>query len=257
MQDYEYICEFVANMGEELLLSGATLERANDSMTRILYAYHYDEISIFSLNSVIILSVRLKDGTYCSRQRAVRGTGIHMARLNALNNLSRKVCKETPDPKGLHEMLADTIEKVPSYSLPVILLMTICAQICLNLILGGNALDACCMAILAAVIFCINTFMYKPGMNRIICSAITMFIAASIGQGMVHIGLCQNIYLLLTNCCMYLLPGIPLVFAVKNILCGNEINGAVTLLRVFLEMMGIVGGIALAEMVFGGGMLIW
>jgi uncharacterized membrane protein YjjP (DUF1212 family) len=47
---------------------------------------------------------------------------------------------------------------------------------------------------------------------------------------------------MITNA-FYLIPGIPMVNAVRNLLCGNEMNGLVELFKVALEVVAIVAGI--------------
>ena len=256
MNKLEQVCEFAVWLGERMLVAGATLERVNDTMTRVCNAYDYYDISIFSLNSVIILSIRTQDGLYCSRQRAVRNPGIHLSRLSALNQLSRDVCANKPDPETLGWELTRAEQTAPEYPGWIILLSTMCAQVCLNLILGGNWMDAISMALIAAIIYGVNIGLNKPGLNKIVCNAVAMFIGSTAGILSVYMFMSSNLYLLLVNCCMYMLPGVPMVFSIQNLLCGNEVNGAVSFARVCLEMMGIVGGMALAEIIFGG-IVIW
>ena len=51
---------------------------------------------------------------------------------------------------------------------------------------------------------------------------------------------------------MIVLPGIPMVNSVRNIFCGNEMNGILQLLKVFLESLSMVAGIYIGMQVLGG-----
>ena len=49
-----------------------------------------------------------------------------------------------------------------------------------------------------------------------------------------------------------MIPGIPLVNAVRNLLCGNEMNGILEILKVLMETVAIVLGLVLSIYLFGG-----
>ena len=50
---------------------------------------------------------------------------------------------------------------------------------------------------------------------------------------------------------MLMIPGIPLVNAVRNLLCGNEMNGILQLAKVFVETLSLAMGIYVALRMFG------
>ena len=47
------------------------------------------------------------------------------------------------------------------------------------------------------------------------------------------------------------IPGVPLVNSMRNILCGNEMNGILELLKVILETLTICFGVFIAYALFG------
>ena len=111
MNSVEYILDFAANLGCRMLTVGANLERVNDTMYRICDSYHLSSISIFSLSKMISLSAKSPDGVIGVRQVSVHNVSKHLEKLNRLNQLSRKVCAETPPPEKLSELL-DEAEKI-------------------------------------------------------------------------------------------------------------------------------------------------
>ena len=64
------------------------------------------------------------------------------------------------------------------------------------------------------------------------------------------------IIIIITNSLM-MIPSISLVNAVRNVLCGNEMNGILEFLKVVLESLAIVLGVVLSIYLFGGQMIQW
>ena len=60
-----------------------------------------------------------------------------------------------------------------------------------------------------------------------------------------------NFYIVCITNAFFLIPGIPMVNCARNLLCGNEMNGAIDLLKVLLEVCSIVAGIAAAYAILG------
>ena len=64
-----------------------------------------------------------------------------------------------------------------------------------------------------------------------------------------------DVYILLITSAFMLIPGIPIINSVRNVMCGNEVNGAIELMKVVVETVTIVGGLVVSAAVFGGGVL--
>lgn len=63
MTNLEYIVDFALRFGESMLISGANLERVNDSIYRICDSYGCREVHFFSLNCYLTLSLQDKAGS--------------------------------------------------------------------------------------------------------------------------------------------------------------------------------------------------
>ena len=123
MNQVEYILDFAASLGGKMLAVGANLERVNDTMYRICRSYNLTSISIFSLNSIIIISAKSADELELTgtRQISVPLPSKHLEKLNRFNQLSRKVCADPPAPEALSKLL-DESEQINDYSLPTIII---------------------------------------------------------------------------------------------------------------------------------------
>ena len=252
MKDIEYICEFACHLGMGILSNGGTLERANDKMTLICQSYGLKDISIFSLSSILILSAKDEDGFTCSRQIKVKSNGIHVEKLNRYNALAFQVCTQRPKP----ETLMPNFEKMGivlfDYA-PWMTLFGFCLALsCLCRMFGGNIQDILCVNISTIIMYGISSILNSPGMNSIIKNFISMFVAASLAIFYMHFKIGKNIEVILITNAFMIIPGIPMVNAIRNILQGNEMNGIIELLKVVLETFAILVGIVLSFKMLGG-----
>ena len=155
-----------------------------------------------------------------------------------------------PAPEQLHKMLEDaaTLKEIPD---PFILLAQVLALSCLCLIFGGSYRELLPVAIGAAVLHGLQYLMQKTGIDRLVVNALTMFFTTVLVLLLMRTGVSTNGPVILITVSMLVIPGIPLVNAVRNLLCGNEMNGAFQLLKLTIETMALGIGVYLALWIFG------
>lgn len=251
MNHVEYILDFAASLGCRMLTVGANLERVNDTMYRICHSYHLDSISIYSLSSVIMISAKSSDGTIGSRQISVPRENKHLEKLNRFNQLSRRICSETPPPETLSGLLAET-ENVNDYSSPTLILGYLIAMTSVGIINGGSIKDIISADLNILLLLWLTDFFDKRHINRIVANALCTFIAGTLAILYVKIGIGEHLFIIVIVDSMLLIPSSALVNAFRNILCGNEMNGILEFLKVILETMAIVFGLMVSIYMFGG-----
>jgi uncharacterized membrane protein YjjP (DUF1212 family) len=141
---------------------------------------------------------------------------------------------------------------VPKYESPVLLVGYLLAMACLCRIFNGNWQEILVAEINTVILFFLTDKIAKQKLNRIISNVICMFVAGIIATFSQYIGLTHDFYPIIITNAFYLIPGIPMVNAVRNILCGNEMNGIIELIKVILEVATIDVGLYLAYLVAAG-----
>lgn len=249
------ILEFTVKLGQRMILSGANLERVNDTMYRVCESYGLEEISIFSLTSTIMVSASTPEGDFCTRHVSVPPSGIHLAALSKYNQLSRTVCSELPPPEKLSGLLKQADERT-EYSTGIIICGYLMAMTCLCLMFGGTAGDVISADLITVVLYWLIRLLNLPGLNRIVKDAICMWCAGFLTILLVKAGLGKSFFTIILTNSMMMIPGIPLVNAVRNIFCGNEMTGIIEIIKVLLETTAIVVGFVVSIYMFGG-MITW
>ncbi|MBR1437622.1 MAG: threonine/serine exporter family protein, partial [Synergistaceae bacterium] len=250
MRDIDYILTFCVNLSRNMIISGASLERVSLAAEFICRAYGLSDVSVFLLSTHMSISALDSEGNYSSRQISIPSSGIHLERLKRLNQLSYKVAEITPNPKTLAQMLERAMN-VNDYPECVIISGKVCAMLCLGFIFGATLWDIIPIACITVLIHFLMMWLERTGLDRILVNSLTMWAASSCAVMFIYSGFNANFPVTMITLTMLVLPGIPLVNAMRNLLCGREINGILQMLKISIETMAMAAGIYAAVMMFG------
>lgn len=252
------LLDFVVNWGKEMIACGANMERVTLGIELLLKSFDFDDISIHPLNTMLFVSAKGKDGLAVYKQLAVPVAVINLERLKRLNALSYKVRNEKiEDDKLLNELLEEALT-VKKYPRIINFLAYILAMVALARIFGGDWGDIFVATINTAFLYFTTKGLARLHLNRIISNVFLMFVCTASAYLFWSIGLSKNFFVVILTNAFYLVPGIQLINAFRNILCGHEMNGILELLKAILEVVTIIAGVGAAFFVFasGSGLLI-
>ena len=248
----EDILDFCTLLGSRMIASGANLERVQLAVERISRAYGLTDVSLYLLSTNISLSARDNAGYYAIRQRSIPAIKLQMNQLQSLNSLCYSIAKHTPSPKDLRGLLDDA-SNVDEYSDHIVLLGQICAMSLLCLLFGGWFREVICVVMIITVVHYTLRMIEIARIDKILTNALTMWIATTIVFLLTGFGISDNKPVLIITATMMIIPGIPLVNAMRNILCGNEMNGILQTARATVETFAIGMGIYVSILMFGKG----
>ena len=97
--DYEKLLNLAAELGYQLMFSGAEIYRVEESMHRLLEAYGLERPEIFAIPNCVIVSAVTPKGHLLTRMRRVPGHGTDIELLERCNALCRQLCAQTPPPE--------------------------------------------------------------------------------------------------------------------------------------------------------------
>ena len=250
MERIDYILDFCKELGKQMIVSGANIERVNHCIERICHAYGLHDVTCANLTTRISISAKDEEKTYAHRQTDVPPQAINLERLKKLNNLSFEVVKNTPDEKTLYDLL----HSVTSNDFPwwIMMLGFMVAMMALARIFCAGYQEILIVELNTLILFGLSKLFSKVHINKIITNFISMFLCSMIAMGFYALGFINNFYIVAITNAFFLIPGIPMINCARNLLCGNEMNGAIDLLKVLLEVCTIVAGVAAAYAILGG-----
>ncbi|MCR5078961.1 MAG: threonine/serine exporter family protein [Bacilli bacterium] len=250
MDVYDHVLNIASSIGKELLQCGASLERANLVMTRILHAYEIHDISLHTLSTNLMISGVDKNGESHIKQVKVAPADINLDRLKDLDVLAKRIYTETPDPISVYGQIKEVVGAKP-FPWYYTFIGFLIAMACLCRMFGGTWQEILVSEFNTAALFFMTMGLGKLKMNKIIVNFIAMFVVTSTSLLFAYIGFIANCYTVIITNAFFLINGIGMVNAIRNLLCGNEMNGIIEFFKVCLELVALVAGIAASFFLFG------
>ena len=250
MERIDYILDFCKELGKQMIASGANIERVNLSIERICHAYGLHDVTCANLTSRISISAKDENKLYAHRQTDVPPQNINLEKLKKLNNLAFDVCKDKPKEDTLYDLLHSI--KTNDFPWWVMMIGFLVAMLGLARIFCAGWTEILVVELNTLLLFGLSRAFTRVHINKIITNFFSMFLCSIIAMGLYAAGFIQNFYIVVITNAFFLIPGIPMINCARNILCGNEMNGAIDLLKVLLEVCSIVAGVAAAYALLGG-----
>ena len=231
----------ILELGELMLGSGAEISRVEDTLIRIASAYGAIHVDAFVITSIISLSIEFSDTDFVTETRRIySSTGTDFYRLEKLNELSRKICREIISPEEFHSALRE----ITSMSKPFWLILTgsILAAGGFTVFFGGTFHDGVVSALFAIEICLLQRYIEFTETNTASSNLLISFITG------LCVGLCCNVMpflhmdKILIGDIMLLIPGLAMTNAFRNILVGNTISGVIRITECLIWAGALAGG---------------
>jgi len=242
--DYDKLLNMAAELGYQLMFSGAEIYRVEESVHRLLCAYELNAPEVFAIPNCIIISVSTPDGHPITRMRRVPGHGTDIDLLERCNDLCRHLCTQKPPLEEAQAAVNSLSARAPQYRPWQVLLGYGAATAFFSPLFGGGALDAlaallCGLAVGAGILYGKKIIGTNLFFRTVICSAEASFLSLL----MVRLGLGHSVDIITISVLMLLVPGVALTNAMREIMAGDVMSGLARVADAIL----IAGAIALGS----------
>ncbi|HHT67109.1 MAG TPA: threonine/serine exporter family protein [Erysipelotrichaceae bacterium] len=250
MEKVEYILDFCKELGKQMIVCGANIERVDLSIERICHAYGLHDVTCANLTTRISLSAKDDKQYYAHRQTDVPSQSFNLERLKKLTHLSYYVRDHTPDVTTLRDLLSE----IKSNDFPwwIILIGYLIAMMALGRIFNAGIRELLVIELNTLMLFGINKLTSKIQLSKIVANFISMFLCSVIAMLLYAAHLIGNFYVVAITNAFFLIPGIQMINCARNLLSGNEMNGIIEFLKVIFEVCSIVAGVAAAYFLLEG-----
>lgn len=220
-------------MGEALQNSGAEIYRVEDTLNRIGYAYGAEEMNVFVITSSIIITIKMPEKEPLTQTRRLKKSGGNdFVKLEALNELSRKICSSQISVDEFEQQLDRIV--FSSSSEKMLLLGNVLAAASFAVFYGGSIWDFLVAGMMGAVIWLLEKYMAPICLN-----SVAYQIAASFLSG---VGICMvsrifpglHMDKIMIGDIMLLIPGLMFTNAIRDVLLGDTISASMRLIEALL-----------------------
>ncbi len=244
------ILPVLLDMGEALLGSGAEIYRAEDTLSRMGYAYGAAAMNVFVIPSSIVITMEMPDGEMLTQTRRVRTANANdFTRLDEINELSRDYCRSPFPVEELQERLRKiTGQKVSRMEL---LIGFMIAAGAFAVFFGGTAQDGVISALGGLLIWGLQVYFAPICMNDTVYTFLASFLTGLLvsAAGRIFPGL--HVDQVMIGDIMLLIPGIMITNAIRDFLLGDTISGALRLSQAVLLagilVLGVMSALGIAR----------
>ncbi len=229
------------NIGEEMLLSGAEVSRAEESINKMGYAFGADKVEAFIITSSLVVTVYNAQGEAFTQTRRVRHIGTDIERLHRLNELSRSICE-----RKLNLSEAETeflrIKQTKSYPPVFHILSYGFISAAFALFFGGDVLDSLCSFFIGIVLSLVGMLTERRKLNDVFARFISAFVSTLLAFLCVRLGLIDSADFVIIGNIMLLIPGIGITVAIRDMFVGDSLSGIIRTFEAFLLAFSIALG---------------
>ena len=224
--DYNVLLNLGAELGCQLMESGAEIYRVEDSITRLMRAYGAENAQVFAIPNTLIVSVTPPDGHPITRLCRIPAHGIDLDHMELCNDLCRALCRETPTLEQAHDRLRQLLARRPRFSTAAILAGHGLVGAFFTPFFGGSLRDALFGGLCGLSIGLTTRFLNKlPGNNAFFRTLLSSALAAILALLFVRFGLAQHADAITIGSLMLLVPGVALTTAMREIVAGDIVSG--------------------------------
>ncbi len=246
----ENILSLALDLGKGMVQCGAEINRVEETVLRICYAYGIRKTQVFSVISMVYATVITEDGKTHTQMRRIYSNATNFRRLENLNALSRKICAKTPDISEARKELEEILSVKNKFDI-FICLGYIIAAMSFTVFFGGSLLDSLASAPIAIILYLMSVYIRAKGANFLFFTAVSAAIIGFLAEFFVHIGFGNNPDMIMIGTVMLIIPGLMLINSVREMLCGDIMSGLLRLLESIIIAMAIACGFAVAILAVG------
>lgn len=238
------------DIGQTLLISGAEINRVEDTLIRLGSAYGAARVDIFVITSDIILTMQFPDGDELTQSRRISQTpSTDFTRLEQLNALSRACCAQ---PLPLDELHARVQQIAAAQTrVPVLYTASAMGAGCFTVFFGGGLWDALAAGALGLLVCLLQRRALPVFRNAAVFQFLTALLVGTIGCLSGRICPFFAVDKILIGVIMLLIPGVATTNAARDMLIGHTISGLLRLAESLLLAGALALGFGSAIYLFG------
>lgn len=239
------------DIGEQMLVSGAEVHRAEDSIKRMCTAMGAERTDIFIIPSSMVATIHTKEGEAFTQTRRITSAGTDLERLDRLNSLSRRICETQMSEAEIRRQF-DEIMRLKRYPFWVECLAYLTIAGAFTLFFGGGIADALVSMLIGFSLRFVVLLTDRTLPNKIFAKFACSFLASTLAFFAMHLSLISGVDKVIIGNIMLLIPGVGLTTALRDLFTGDSIAGLLRSIEAALIALAIAGGYFLCMLTIGG-----
>lgn len=232
-------------IGHLMLSNGAETYRVNDTVKRICSSRGFNHINVFVAPNTIIVSDDRFDGY--TFMKVIENRCINLNKIDMLNDFSRKFVNQ------LDMTIDDAINEIKNldekspYNIMELNIWTAIGSSSFAALVGGDNVLTFILTLITSVMAMIIYDKVKKISNiPVFATLVSAIIIGFCGVGLVELGVLNTPKMLIVGSIMPLLPGVPFIKAVRDLVSGELMSGVGRAFEAAIIATAIAVGVGIA-----------
>jgi uncharacterized membrane protein YjjP (DUF1212 family) len=241
--------EMLLDVGTLLMSNGASTGRVRITVNRIAEVLGY-EVELMITSRSLMLTVTEENGTdYTSSVRRTPPHGVNFKLVSGISRMSWRVIEDKLTVNQINEDIK-RLTALPHYPRLVVLSLVSLAGASFCRLFGGEGPEM--IVAFAATFFglFIRQEAIKMRFNPYLAIVFASFAASMISGLSVKLGIGQTPELALATSVLFLIPGVPFINSLTDLMDGNTLNGIVRGVNGFIIAFAIALGLMFAMLIY-------
>lgn len=241
------IAGIACTAGRIVLENGGEIYRVENTVRYICKAYGIDACESYATPTNLIVTVSAPQCEPCTRMLRITSRGVNLARVTAVNDLSRSLLQQ-PLPTRQAAARLEEIATAPVYPLWQMLGASALGTAAFTVVFGGTVADFAIGLLLGALLRLLVYVLRKRHVGDFLINFIGGGFAALGSWLPVLWGISANWWVLSLSCLMLLVPGLLLTNALRDIAAGDLVAGLSRLIEALAIVAALASGAAITLM---------
>jgi uncharacterized membrane protein YjjP (DUF1212 family) len=248
-EDAQSVGNILLEIGALLMSSGASTNRTRITMNRIAKGLGYGIELLITQRALMLTIIEKDQQLFFSRLKRISPHGVNFRIVSGISHLSWNVMEQEWTVSQISEEI-QRLKSLPHYPRPVILGAVGLAGAGFCNIFGGSYIEMTVAFVATVIGLFVRQEAVKKKFNPYLCVFFASF-SASLVAGLAefyHIGLQPD--KAFATSVLFLVPGVPLINSVSDLVDGNIQNGIVRAVNGLMIAFSIALGIFAVKMIF-------
>lgn len=248
--EWNQLISCALDIGKQMHIAGAEIYRVEDCICRICRAYGALDVDVFSITSSIILTIQSPDGTRWTQTCRISRSQNDLHRLDALNRLSREMCRTCPDYETVQAKLK-AVQEEPRYPAWLDFVFYAIIAGAFTAFVGGGWQDTLVSMGIGVGLQLVVRIMGFLGFNQVFTCLLASFYMSFFAILISGFSPVFTAGVIIIGNIMPLIPGISFTVSLRDMIGGDTISGIMRFLEACIVALAIAAGYLLASMVLG------
>ena len=238
------------DVGTLLMSNGASTGRVRNTVNRIAEALGYDVELLITSRSLMLTVTEENGSDYTSSVRRTPPHGVNFRIVSGISRMSWRVIEEKLTVAQINDEIT-RLTALPHYPRLVVLSFVALAGASFCRLFGGEGWELLVTFIASFFGLFIRQEALKKRFNPYLAIVFASFAASMIAGLSVKLGIGDTPEHALATSVLFLIPGVPLINSLTDIIDGNTLNGIVRGLNGFVMAFAIALGLMMAMQIYG------